>query len=115
MALMDVAATKDNRKVTVQFDFGDTIEDVIRLWGGDVTYRQFIMQSKISIQAFVRRQIEAGLNDEEIQNRVDDWKPGMVAERVSDPIALLKRKIQGATPEEKKAMAEEIKKVLAGD
>lgn len=74
------------RSVTVDYDFGENLEEAVGLVGEAVVFANYKASAKITLQALVRRHIAAGDDDDKIVAAVDAWKPGMPSERkVKDP------------------------------
>ena len=101
------AALKDDNKQTVKettilFDFGGSVERAIEMFGADVVYTNFVRASKVTAQAALRALMEKGLTDEDIQSKMDAWKPGVALERTVDPVAALLAKF-GKMPAEEQA------------
>jgi hypothetical protein len=77
-----------NREGTYNYNFGSDIQEAIDLFGAAVAYSQYLSGGKVDIQAIIRRHMEAGKSDEEIQTYLDSYKLGVKAERVAaDPLA----------------------------
>lgn len=73
---MRVATSKGNRTVEVDYHFGDNLEEMIELFGSTCVYDAALDQLVIRLQSVVRSGIKRGDSDEEIANRVAEWKPG---------------------------------------
>jgi hypothetical protein len=71
---------------SVEYDFGDNLDDAVDLCGADVVYSQYKANAKVALQGIIRAKMKAGLDNDAIQAVCDAWKPGMVAERTAvDP------------------------------
>ncbi len=73
---------KKGDQETVKFNFGDNLEESIRLFGKDVVYNGFFRAAKIDLQSFKRAHmspdVEGGpKKGAALQKLVDSWKPGM--------------------------------------
>jgi hypothetical protein len=67
-------AEHKGRVVSTSYDFGSTLEESIEKFGENVVHGVFIDQSVIRLQALLRRCIEDGVADKDIQAKVDAWK-----------------------------------------
>ncbi len=84
--LVDEDGKVTYNSTTIEYDFGDSLDDAIEKCGADVVFSQFKANSKVALQSIVRTKLKAGLNTEQIQALADAWKPGMVIEKVTiDP------------------------------
>lgn len=87
MAAEDVTATlkgkegQPNKTVTVQYDFGETLEDSKKLFGDAVVKALFDAKAVIIIQDTVRRLLAAGKTEEEIKAYIASFKIGVPAKR----------------------------------
>jgi hypothetical protein len=92
--LVEVTASLMNGKEkikehTILFDFGSTVEEAIEKFTAEVVHSNFVRASKVTCQAALRRLMEAGKSDEEIDTAMAAWKPGVALERTIDPEAAL--------------------------
>lgn len=99
-----ITATKevngDKRQTSIVYDFGDTLDEAVEKFGADVVLSGFVSKSVITAQAAMRRLLESGLSDEEIQEKMNSWRPGVAMERTVDPVAALMGKFGSMSPEE---------------
>jgi len=99
-----ITATKkigdEERQTSITYDFGANLEAAIEKFGEDVVMSGFVSKSVITAQAAMRRFMEAGLSDEDVQAKMDSWKPGVAMERTIDPVAALMGKFGSMSPEE---------------
>ena len=102
MAAIEVTANKGSKSLTVSYDFGDNLQDAITKFSEDVVFSNMQQSMKISLQALIRRGFDKGLADEEIINQAAAWKPGVAAQRTSDPVGAVLAK-WATLPAEKKA------------
>lgn len=98
----------NNLEATILYDFGDNLSDAVDKFGEEIVFGCYAAASKISGQAAIRRQLENGKTQEDITERMAEWKPGQKLERVTDPVAALKAKLMTMTDEEKQAMLAEL-------
>lgn len=107
---IEVKATKQNtdREVMVYVDLGDGLEDAVQKFGADVVFSNFQAQAKIRVQAIIRDLMTEGKTDEEIQDFMNSWKPGVTRERNIDPLAAFVNKFKTMTAEEQEAKLAEL-------
>uniref|UniRef100_A0A6M3L688 Uncharacterized protein n=1 Tax=viral metagenome TaxID=1070528 RepID=A0A6M3L688_9ZZZZ len=101
------------REVTVDYDFGDSFADMVNKFGEEVVYTSAKANMRVRCQAVIDGGIEKGLSDEEIQNRVTAWKPGVALETGAgyDPLAAFRR----MSPEEKAAFLANISQIAESE
>jgi hypothetical protein len=117
MAKIDVKATKVidgiERQACVQYDFGDNLQDAVAKFGEKAVYDDFVASAKITLQAGMRRLLEAGKSEAEIASALATWKPGVKMERMVDPVAALMNKFGTMSEEEQLALIEKLKSMKA--
>ena len=96
------------------FDFGGSCAAAIEMFGEDVVYSNFTRASVITAQAAMRRMLEAGKGQEEIQAAMNSWKPGVAIERTVDPVASVLGKFGSMSPEEQKALIKQLQQRANG-
>lgn len=69
---------KSGRSLDVAYDFGSNLDEAVERFGAEVVFTNFKRQGVISLQGIVRNGLKGDVKDEEILNRVDSWKPGVV-------------------------------------
>ena len=89
--MVEITAKKNDRAVTISYDFGENLQEMAEKFGENVVYTNARKSFIITAQAAIRRMIEAGRSDEEIQQKMSLWKPGVALERTVDPVAALMR------------------------
>jgi glutaminase len=89
-----------DQECTILYDFKETAEEAIGAFGAEVVHSNFIRASKVTAQAAMRRLLEAGKTEEEVQSAMDAWRPGVALERSIDPLAATLAKFGKLTPEE---------------
>lgn len=67
--------TKNPTPVEVDYDFGDTLEQMVENFGKDVVEAHAKGALVITLQAFMRRHIDKGTSADKIQDEVAGWKP----------------------------------------
>lgn len=106
MAKIDVSAKKGELEATIQYDFGDNLQDAIDKFGGDVVFSNFVQSAKISLQALMRARLEKSANVTEL---AEIWKPGIQLQRSAvDVLAQAKSKFAKMTQEERLAYLEAL-------
>ena len=98
----------EEKSVEVQFDFGGSVEAAVEKFGAEVVYSNFTRASVITAQAAMRRMLETGKGQEEIQAAMNSWKPGVSIERTVDPVASVLGKFGSMSPEEQKALIKQL-------
>ena len=118
MKTYEVTAKKqigdEQREVTVTTEFGETVEESVQAFGGDVVNSNFIANAKIALQAAMRRLMEAGKADVEIAATCADWRPGVSIQRSVDPAAAMLAKFGSMTADEQAEYIEALKARAAG-
>jgi hypothetical protein len=86
MANMEITAQKKDggRQVIVNYDFGDSLEEMIEKFGADVVQSNSVANMRITAQSVIRRGIEREETDEEIQATIDNWKPGVAIQSLRE-------------------------------
>tara|TARA_R100000808_G_C2149869_1_gene158416 strand:+ start:1454 stop:1795 length:342 start_codon:yes stop_codon:yes gene_type:complete len=112
MANVSIKATKNDNTATVDYDFGDDVNAAVELFGADVVFAGFVKSATITAQANMRRHLEAGASDEDIQAKMADWKPGVVTRRTKDPVGAIKKKFGSMDAEAQKELIKHLKASL---
>jgi len=110
MAAIEVTANKGSKSLTVSYDFGDNLQDAVAKFGEEIVFSNMQQSMKISLQALIRRGFDKGAEDSAIVAQAAAWKPGVAAQRQSDPVAAITAKWAALDPE---ARAELLKKLKA--
>ncbi len=92
---------KEGAEVSVLVDLGEDCEDAIARFGKEVVFSNYLANTKVGVQSGIRRYIRAGLTPDAIQEKFENYKPGVTLDRVIDPVAALANKMQKMTQEEK--------------
>ena len=93
--------------VSVDYNFGDGLQGMIEQFGEEVVSSRARASFVIDLQAFIRRQINAGKSEAEIQEAAAGWKPGVKAAGKS-PADKLKALLEGKSEEEVQKILEEV-------
>ncbi len=119
MTAQAVTATKvmpegtEDRVGTVNYDFGDNIDEAVEKFTAEVVYKRFMAASIVDLQGLVRR----GLSGDEpkkadaLQTSADEWKPGISKPRVSKQEKALAA-LEDLSAEDKKAFIKELQASL---
>ncbi len=105
---------KDGKEATIMVDLGENCEDAVARFGGEVVFSNYLANTKVSVQAAIRRYIRAGLKDNEIQSKFENYRPGATLDRVVDPVAAMAAKMLKMTPEEREAAFAALRAKLGG-
>ncbi len=70
---------EDALSASVQFNFGENLDEAIGLFGDDAIFSRFKSASVVDLQALIRRHLggEKPKSQDEIQALTDEWKPGV--------------------------------------
>lgn len=107
-----IEATKGDKKATITYDFGGSVEAAIEKFGSNVVYANFVRSAVITAQAGMRRMLVAGKSQEEIATKMADWKPGVPMEKSVDVLGAAQKLLANMSDDEKQAF---IDKLLAGE
>jgi len=114
MVEVKAKAPKVEKEATIMVDLGENAEDAIARFGADVVFSNYLANVKIGVQSGIRRYLEAGLDQDAIQGKFDDYKPGVTLDRVVDPVAALANKMAKMTPEEQEEAFTKLRAKIAG-
>ena len=104
--IVEVTAKKNEAEATINYDFGENLEEMVEKFGDAVTFTNSRSNMKIVLQAAMRRRLEAGQPTDDL---AANWKPGVQMERIVDPIAAAKAKYATMTDDEKAAFLEDLR------
>ena len=113
MADTSIKATKNDNSATISYNFGEGVDEAVELFGADVVFAGFVKSATITAQANMRRHLEAGASEEDIQAKMGDWKPGVVARRTKDPVGAIKNKFANLDADAQKELIKALKSQLA--
>lgn len=105
----EIKATKGEKSATILYDFGGNVNEAVAKFGAETVYSNFTRAAVITAQAAMRRMMEDGLTEADIQKKMESWKPGVALERVIDPIAAALNKFQAMAPEAQAAFLQQLK------
>lgn len=111
---MEITAktSKTDRVASVQYDMPESVDALVERFGADVIASKAISALTIDLQALIRRSLEGGKTDAEIQDLVNSWKPGERITIAKDPMAAALAVFKTKTPEEQEAFLAELRAKL---
>jgi len=87
---------------SVEYDFGDDLDQAVALCGAEVVHSQYKSNAKVALQGIIRSKMKAGLDATAIQELADNWKPGMIMEKTQvDPATAIQNAFSTWTDEKK--------------
>jgi hypothetical protein len=99
MALQRVSTTtlKDGRSITVEYDFGSSLEEAIELFGEEVVFSNAKANMVIGLQGRIRALMKKNKegdvrSEEEIIALASAWKPGIKVVKESDPVGAITKR-----------------------
>lgn len=113
MAAIEVTANKGSKSLTVSYDFGENLQDAIAKFGEEIVFSNAVQSMKISLQALIRRGFDKGVEDSQIAEQAAAWKPGVAAQRQSDPVAAITAKWANLSPEARAELLKKLKSMQA--
>lgn len=102
-------APKIDREAVIYVNFGDTTKESVEMFGDEAVNSNAWAAARVTIQAGIRRLLEGGKSQEEVQTAFTDWKLGVAMERSSDPIAAALGKFKTMSEEEQAAFLEQLR------
>ncbi len=100
--------TKGMDPVSVEYDFGDNLEEAVEAYGENVVFDLYHDQAVIALQNYVRRLMKQGKTQEEIQQAVSAWRPGVSTRQRKSPAEKLRQLLQGVPKEQVQKMLAEM-------
>jgi hypothetical protein len=105
---------KLEKESVVDVDFHDASTTSMIDWAGEEQVKSAAVDSwTITLQSAMRRWMEAGKDQAEIQKLANEWKPGVVVRGVVDPIQSTLGKFAKMSNDEQEAFMEALKARLA--
>jgi len=89
------------------YDFGETLDDAVELFGAEVVMNNFKQNAVISAQSRMRALLGQGITGDDLQAKLDEWKPGVKTSTRKSPVDKLKDLLAGRSPEEIAALIAE--------
>jgi hypothetical protein len=99
---------KTGRSATVTFNYGDTAAETIEMYGDAVVNSNFIASDVINVQGIVRRMLDKGKTEAEIQAKISTRKPGIALSREVDHEAAFLVSFAQLSPEDQAKKIEEM-------
>lgn len=101
---------EDAPSATVTYDFGDDLDEAVELFGADVVYSRFVSAATVDLQALIRRNLggEEPKTEEEIQELVSEWKPGVSTRKRKSAKEKAAEAIDALSEEERQALLESL-------
>lgn len=84
----------------VSYDFGSDLDDAVERFGADVVFTNFKQSATIALQGRMRAHIQQGLRGDDLQAKVDEWRPGIKTVTRKSPSEKVKDLLAGKSPEE---------------
>lgn len=108
-AVLDAEGAPIWKDCTIQYDFGDSLEDAVDKFGADVVFSNFVANSKVAVQGIMRSKMKAGLTEEAIQDFMSTYKIGMVVEKTQvNPLDAVKAAFATWSPEKQREYLKEL-------
>ena len=105
---------KLDKETTVMVNFGETAEESIEMFGSDAVNSNAWGNAAVTIQAGIRAGHKAGLTDEQIQDKYNEWKLGVaIAKSTADPLMASLAKFKLMPPEEQAEYLEKLRDAAA--
>lgn len=106
------------RGISVNYDFGGTLEEAVDKFGDESVLNNFKAQAKINLQAFLRRVMKPKEGEEApdnaaIQALVDKWMPGTKTVTRKTPLERLQAVLGPMSAEQKREAIKALKEQLA--
>jgi len=110
MATVSCKDPQSNRELTVDYDFGSTLEEAVEKFGAEVVFSSFVADAKVGLQAFIRTRLRKTeddyMDDQAIAAEAAEWAPGANKRSAADPMAKLQALLAKLSPEQKAALLE---------
>lgn len=113
--VINITANKEinGEKLSASFDwsYGETVEDSIEMFGGDVVQDHFVRSAVIKAQSTIRSLLVKGWDEESIasfmsENFTPDGRVSVEAKR--DPVAAFEAHLAHLSPEERQAVLAKV-------
>jgi len=85
---------------TCNYEFGETLDETVELFGADVVHNNFKQSAVISAQSRMRALLAQGVSGDDLQSKLDEWKPGIKTTTRKSPADKLRDLLAGRSPEE---------------
>jgi len=108
--MQKVEFSKGDKKGSVEYHFGDTLEEAVKIFGEDVVFSHFRQKAVIALQGVVRPALAAGKSPKELQEVANGWKLGVASRTGKSKVEKARDAFNSMTEEEKAAFISELKK-----
>lgn len=88
----------------VEFAIGSSVDELTKQFGAEVVANAAKGAIIISLQAFIRRHIEKGTSQADVQKEVNAWKPDVRTVSKQSAFEKASSSLDKLTPEERKAL-----------
>lgn len=102
------AKRTDGRTVTVEYDFGDDIDQIIDKFGDKVVFNHARGSLTVALQGWMRLQLDNKKTPAEIKAAVKDWKPG-IRRQGKTPIEKMRAQLGALSAEDRAALLKDLK------
>lgn len=108
--MAEITAQTADGAVQIKFDyeFGETLEDAVKLFGEKVVHSYVIRSLTIAAQGAARGMMKSGKSKEEILAAMATWKPGEPRQTTS-PEEKIRSLVNKMSPEDRARLAAELR------
>lgn len=104
---VSVKAPKVGKEATLQYDFGNDLDDAVKKFGAGVVFSNFVQNAIIVLQGAMRSRLQKG---GDVAALATIWKPGVKLQAVAqDPKAAAIAAFANFSAEEKKKFLADLK------
>lgn len=102
------AKRTDGRTVSVDYEFGDDIDEMIEKFGDKVVFNHARGSLTVALQGWMRLQLDNKKSPAEIKAAVKDWKPG-IRRQGKTPIEKMRAQLSSLSAEDRAALLKDLK------
>jgi hypothetical protein len=100
-------------KRSFRYNFADSLDEAKSIFGQQEVFALFTKQLTIAVQGVARNMMKSDSTDEQIQQQLDNWKPGVTVRgartvRIADPVKQIMDDMDSWTPERIQAMMDQL-------
>jgi hypothetical protein len=106
------ANTQDGASVEFDVDLGDSLEDAVAKFSAEIVWSHAHRALTVAAQGTARGLIRQGKSTSEIQEKMNEWRPGMPRQTRSNE-EKIRDMLDKMTPEQRSAMIKELKAAKA--
>lgn len=117
MSEIHVKTGKDEtaRNVVVNYDIPGSTAELVAKYGEEQTHALASRAITLAVQALVRQKAAAGASDEDCQNAVNEWVPGVRGPVTrKSPLERASAALQNMSPEDIQALLAKVKAAAKG-